>query len=133
MMNQTQIPIPLNVSYQDKKSVGCCQVEFHTRGSAVRKGLTAFILTLLAASVSILLPGLHFITVPLGIVASPFVGAYFFITSKGRMKRMDGEFSCPECQAINHVSFRGIPPYNFNCVQCLNELRIAPLLPDSGS
>jgi Zn ribbon nucleic-acid-binding protein len=87
-----------------------------------------FVLTLLGAVLSILLPGLHFITVPLGVLASPFVGMYVFLTRKGAVKRTAGEFSCPECQASNDVAFRGSPSYFVNCVQCQHSLQVAPLL-----
>lgn len=86
-----------------------------------------FALTLLGAILSIVLPGLHFITVPLGILASPFVGVYFYITSKGTVKRMTGDFLCPECQANNHMAFR-TPPYSGNCPQCQLDFQVTPLL-----
>ena len=122
------IPQTLQVQCNDKESVGRCQVEFYTTGGAVFQGIKMFVLTLLTAIFSILLPGLHFITVPLGIVASPFIGGYFFFTSKGALKRMTGEFICPECQANNHVAFRGPSPYSYTCVQCQHGLQVAPLL-----
>lgn len=86
-----------------------------------------FVLTLLGAILSIVLPGLHFITVPLGVLASPFVGIYVFFTRKGVVKWVTGNFLCPECQANNHVAFRGPPPYSVNCVQCEHRLHVAPL------
>lgn len=128
----SQIPSPLQVRYNDKEAVGNCQVEFYTTGSAVFKGLTVFVLTLVAAILSILLPGLHFITVPLGVVASPFIGGYVFFTSRDAVKRIDGEFLCPKCLAANHVTFRGRPPYHYNCVQCQSGLQITPLLQESA-
>ncbi len=86
-----------------------------------------FVLTLLAAILSIVLPGLHFITVPLGVLASPFVGIYFYRrTSKGAVKQINGDFLCPECQANNHVAFRGAPPYSYKCVQCQHDLQVRP-------
>lgn len=87
-----------------------------------------FALTLFGAIFSIVLPGLHFITVPLGILISPFVGVYFYVASKDSVKMMAGEFLCPECQANNHVAFRGRPPYSSKCVQCENDFKAEPLL-----
>lgn len=88
-----------------------------------------FVLTLLGAILSIVLPGLHFITVPLGILASPFVGIYFYRTRKGTVKRIVGDFLCPECRANNHVTFRAAPPYFGNCIQCQHDFQLALLLP----
>jgi hypothetical protein len=85
-----------------------------------------FVLTVLVAIISIILPGLHFITVPLGILASPFIGIYIYFTRKGAVKRMTGEFFCPECQANNHVAFRGSPPYSYKCVQCQHDFQVRP-------
>lgn len=125
--NMSQIPYPLQVHSNDKETVGGCQVEFYTTRGALLQGMLMFILTLLGAIFSIVLPGLHFITVPLGILASPFVGVYFFITRKGAVKRMTGDFLCPECQANNHVDFRA-PPYTGNCAQCRHDFQLVPLL-----
>lgn len=106
----SQISQPLQVYCNDKETVGSCQVELYTTGGAVLQGVKMFVLTLFGAIISIILPGLHFITVPLGILASPFVGIYFFRTSKGALKRMTVDFLCPECQANNNVAFRAAPP-----------------------
>lgn len=119
---------PLQVHCNDKETTGSCQVEFYTTAGAVRKGIMMFVLTLLGAILSILLPGLHFITVPLGVLASPFVGIYVFLSRKGAVKRMTGDFFCPECQAKNEVAFRGPPPYSSRCVQCQHEFQAAPSL-----
>ena len=127
MMNQT--PHPLQVHCNDKESLGSCQIEFYSSGDAVLKGMKMFALTLMGAILSVILPGLHFITVPLGILASPFVGIYFYrLAREGAVKRINGDFLCPECQAKNHVAFRGTPPYSYNCGQCHHGLQVAPLL-----
>jgi hypothetical protein len=126
MMSQT--PYSMQAHCNGKESVGSCQVEFYTKGGAISRGIKMFVLTLLAAIFSILLPGMHFITVPLGILASPFVGIYFYVASKDSVKMMTGEFFCPECQATNQVAFRGRPPYSSKCVQCENNFKVEPLL-----
>lgn len=87
-----------------------------------------FVLTLSGALLTIILPGLHFVTVPLGVLASPFVGIYFFISGKGAVNRMTGDFQCPECQANNQVAFRASPPYFGNCVQCQHAFKAVPLI-----
>jgi len=92
-----------------------------------------FVLILFVAILSIVLPGLHFITVPLGILASPFVWIYVFLTRKGAVKRMNGNFFCPECGANNNVAFRGIPPYSNKCVQCQHDFTCSPVAPPPGS
>jgi hypothetical protein len=125
MMSQT----PLQVRCNDAASLGSCQVECYTKGGALFKGIMMFVLVLLGAILSIVLPGLHFITVPLGVVASPIVGIYYFISRKGKVKRITGNFSCPNCEGINHVAFRGAPPYSVNCVQCQHALQLS--IPDS--
>ena len=124
----SQTPYPLQVHSNNKESVGCCQVEFYTTRGAFLHGIMMFVLTLLGAILSIIIPGLHFVTVPLGILASPFIGIYIYLNSKGAVKRITGEFICPECQGNNHVTFRGAPPYAYNCIQCQHGLKVAPLL-----
>ena len=120
---------PMQVYCNGKETVGSCQIEFYTNGAAIFRGVKMFVLVLFGAICSIVLPGLHFVTVPLGVLASPLVGIYFFFISKGAVKRTDGEFVCPECQATNHVTYRaGTPPYVGNCVQCQHHFEATPLL-----
>ena len=127
MMSQTSPP--LHVRCNDKESVGNCHIEFYTTRGAFFQGIKMFVLTLLAAILSIVLPGLHFVTVPLGVLASPFVGIYFYRrTRNGAVKQINGDFICPECQVQNHVVFRGSPPYSYTCTQCQHGLHVAPLL-----
>lgn len=123
----SQISLPLQVHCNNKETVGSCLIEFYTTKGAFLQGTKMFVLTLLGAIASVVLPGLHFITVPLGILASPFVGAYFYYTRKGAVKWITGDFLCPECQANNHVAFRR-PPYSGNCVQCQYDFQAVPLL-----
>lgn len=114
----SQTSHPLQIHCNGKETVGSSEVEYYTKKGALFQGLKMFVLLLLAAILSVFLPGLHFVTVPLGILASPIVGIYIFITRRGAVKRTTGDFVCPECHADNHVVFRGAPPYSCNCVQC---------------
>ncbi|MBY0575278.1 MAG: hypothetical protein K2P67_01615 [Gallionellaceae bacterium] len=129
--NMNPISQSLQVHCNNKETVVSGQVEFYTTGGAALQGIKMFVLTLLGAILSIVLPGLHFITVPLGILASPFIGFYFFRTRKGAVKRITGDFLCPECQASNYMAFRAAPYYFGNCVQCQHEFQVIPLQPHS--
>ena len=123
----SQISHPLQVLSSDKESVGSYQVVRYTAKEAMFKGLMMFLVTLVAAIVSVVLPGVHFVSVPLGILASPFVGAYFYTTRKGAPKSMTGDFLCPECHASNHVAAPRIASsYESKCIQCQHELRLVP-------
>lgn len=125
----TQATYPLQVHCNGKDGVGSCQAEFYTTTGAALKGVTMFLLVFFAAALSIVLPGLHYVTVPLGILASPIVGIYFFVTRRGALKAMTGEFHCPECQTERHVAFRGgRPPYFAKCDQCQHTISISPSL-----
>jgi len=119
---------PLQVKSNDKEAVGNYQVEHYTPKDAFNKGVKMFSATLLAAIVSIILPGVHFVSVPLGILAAPIVGVYFYSTRKGAPKNMTADFLCPECQARNHVAAPRIAThYECKCIQCHHDLRLVPL------
>jgi hypothetical protein len=124
----SQTPHPLRVHCNGKETVGSCQVDFYTARDAFFQGLKMFVLMLLAAILSIVLPGMHFVTVPLGVLASPLVGIYVFVTRKGAVRQMTGNFFCPECHAEDHVAFRGAPPYSSKCVECQHDFQVTPLL-----
>jgi hypothetical protein len=127
IMNQTSHQ--MQVHCNGKEAVGSCQVELYTTGGAALKGVKMFVLVLFGAVLTVVLPGLHFVTVPFGVLASPFVGIYFFVTRKGAVKTMTGDFLCPECQANNHVEFKkGLPPYFGQCVQCQHDFQAESLL-----
>jgi hypothetical protein len=78
--------------------------------------------------VSIVLPVIHFVSVPLGILASPFIGLYYFKTSKGAAKGMTADFVCPDCNAPNHVSAPRIADRHESiCVACQHKIDLTPL------
>jgi hypothetical protein len=70
----------IQVKSADKETVGSYRLEYYTPGEARSKGIKMFFVTLAAAIVSVVLPGVHFVSVPLGILASPLVGVYFYKT-----------------------------------------------------
>lgn len=121
-------PHSMQVKSADNETVGGYRVERYTAGEARRKGVKMALGTLLAAILSILLPGIHFVSVPLGILASPFVGIYFFRSLNGAPRSMTGDFLCPDCQAANHVSAPRVSSwYEIRCAQCRHEIRLTPM------
>lgn len=127
----SEMSYPMQVLSKEKEAAGSCQFERYTAKEALFKGLLMFLLTLIAAIVSIVLPGVHFVSVPLGILASPFVGAHFYFSRKGAAKRMSGDFLCPECNGKNHVTApRILPIYEIKCVHCECGLRLVPSQPE---
>lgn len=118
----------MQVKSNRNEAVGNYRVERYTPRQALYKGVKMAMVTLLAAILSILLPGIHFVSVPLGILASPFVGAYYYRSSKGAPKSMTGDFLCPDCHAPNHVAAPRITSfYETRWVQCQGEIRLTPL------
>lgn len=115
------------VKSADKESAGSYRLAYYTPQEARKKGVKMFVVTLAAAVVSVVLPGVHFVSVPLGILASPLVGVYFYKTRKGAAKSMSADFVCPACQAKNHVAAANITAYYvIQCASCGCELRLAP-------
>lgn len=119
----------MQVKSGEKETLGSYRLEYHTPRDALRKGLKMFFVTLFVAIFSVVLPGVHFVSVPLGILASPLVGAYFYnATRKGVAKGMTGDFLCPECQAKNHVAAsRILSCYESKCARCGCGIHLVPM------
>lgn len=117
----------MQVKSEDRETVGDYRLEYYTKKNAIHKGIKAFLITLVVAVASIVLPGIHFVSVPLGLLAAPFVGVYFYSSRKGTPKSMAADFACPECQAKNHVAAPRVTAfYECKCVQCQADLRLTP-------
>lgn len=115
-------------SSKGNESLGSCQFENYTSKDALYIGVKMTLVTLLLTIFSIALPGIHFVSVPLGILALPFVGIYYYRTRKGTPKSMAGNFVCSACHATNNVYAPRITPYYIiKCVQCHDEIRLIPL------
>jgi hypothetical protein len=111
-----------------RETIGNYQLEFHTKKDAIRKGIKAFALTFVAAAASSVLPGIHFVSVPIGLLAAPFVGLHFYSSRKGMPKSMTADFVCPECQAKNHVAAPRVTAfYDCKCVRCQTDLHLTPV------
>lgn len=123
-----QMSHSLLVKSADKEAAGSYRLEYYSPKEARKKGVKMFWVTLGAAIFSIALPGVHFVSVPLGILASPLVGVYFYKTRKDAAKSMTADFVCPECQAKNHVAASSITAYYASqCAECGRNLRLTPL------
>lgn len=117
----------MQVKAGDKETVGSYRLAYYTPQEARKKGVKMCLVTLAAAIVSVVLPGVHFVSVPLGILASPLVGVYVYKTRKGAAKSMAADFDCPACQAKNHVASPNITAYYVSqCAACGCELRLEP-------
>lgn len=118
---------PMQVKANGKESVGSYRIECYTHKDAVVSGIKMFLVTLIAAIISVILPGVHFVSVPLGILASPLVGIYFYRARKGKPKRMTADINCPECNENNHVTSRLIEShYACKCAHCQHDLHMTP-------
>jgi Zn ribbon nucleic-acid-binding protein len=123
-----QMSHSLQVKSADKEAAGSYRLEYYSPKEARKKGFKMFWVTLAASIFSIVLPGVHFVSVPLGILASPLVGVYFYKTRKGAAKSMTADFVCPECQAKNHIAASSITHYYASqCAECGQDLRLTPL------
>jgi hypothetical protein len=119
---------PLQVICNQKETVGSCRYDRFTRKEAIFQGIKMWLLAMLVAGLTILIPLVHFISVPVGLLLSPLVGVYFFFARKGAPKRVIGNFSCPECHAENHVETERIYAHYFgHCAHCQHEYKMVPL------
>jgi Zn ribbon nucleic-acid-binding protein len=125
----------MRVTSADNETVGSFQVELYSPRQAARKGVKMALTALFLAILSVVLPVIHFVSVPLGILASPFVGIYYYLTRKGTPKCMTADFVCPDCQASNHVAAPKMAElYESVCVQCQHKIQLTPLSgPDCGA
>jgi hypothetical protein len=121
-------PRTLRAASTDNKTIGSYRVEHYSTKQALQRGLKMSLTAFLWSVVSIVLPVIHFVSVPLGILASPFIGLYYFYMSKGVPRSMTADFVCPDCQTPNHVSAPKVAArYESVCVNCQHKIELTPL------
>lgn len=121
-------PQALRVASADRQSTGSFTVEHYSPRQALQLGLRMGLKTLLWAVLSIVVPVVHFVSVPLGILAAPIVGLYYFRTRRGAPMSMSAQFDCPECHAANQVSAPKLADrYESTCRHCQQKLELIPL------
>jgi hypothetical protein len=118
----------LRVISNGKEVTGPAHIRRVTQRDAVLRGLKTFALTVLAALCTIIIPGVHFISVPGGLIAAPIVGVMVFLKSRGTIHGMSGSFSCPQCGQNNVLEYQvGKPPYFGSCPACKNPYQAFPV------
>lgn len=117
----------LRVVSSGKETTGPATIRRVTQRDAVLRGLKTFALTALAALCTIIIPGVHFLSVPGGLIASPIVGFLVFLKSRGTIRGMSGSFNCPQCGQSNTLEYQeGKPPYFGSCTSCKNPYQVFP-------
>lgn len=95
-MQQNAISILL-VSPSGKQQPATVTVEEWNKQERLRRGLKFFGICWGAAVVAVFIPILHFILVPLLVLAGPIIGYYFY--QQERMS-LGGQGMCPNCGAL---------------------------------
>lgn len=117
----------LRVTCNEKETIGNCRIDHYTRKEALFKGIKMWLIVMLVSALSIVIPLVHFVSVPVGLALSPLVGLYYFFTRRGAPKRVIGDFLCPECQSKNHVETVRIDKHYFGeCAHCHREFEMVP-------
>ncbi len=129
MANEQQ---QIRVLCNGKETTGPAEISVLSSRDAALRGLKAFAMTALAALCTIMIPGVHFLSVPLGLLASPVIGILVFLKGRASIKGMLGDFLCPQCSAANHMDYQeGKPPYFGSCQSCKNPYQVFPLIESS--
>lgn len=124
MKSQT---MKLRAVLNNKESEGPADIQLLTARDALVRGLKTFAMVAVAALCTIIIPGVHFLSVPGGLIAAPIFGVLVFMKSRGAIKGMSGEFNCPECRTLNRMEYQeGKPPYYGSCVSCKNPYQVFP-------
>jgi hypothetical protein len=119
---------PLRATSPDNQTIGSYRVEHYSTKQALHRGSKVTLTVFLWSVVSVVLPVIHFVSVPLGILVSPFIGLYYFHRSKGAPGSMTADFVCPDCRAPNHVSAPKIADrYESICVKCQHKIELTPI------
>ncbi|MDQ3233476.1 MAG: hypothetical protein M3Q07_16790 [Pseudobdellovibrionaceae bacterium] len=123
----TQAERQLRAVSGEKETIGPAAIRMLTPRDAALRGLKTFALTALAALCTIIIPGVHFLSVPGGLIAAPIVGILVFLKSRGTIHGMSGSFPCPHCGQSNTLEYQeGKPPYFGSCPQCKNPYQVWP-------
>ncbi len=117
----------LRVISNGKEAKGAAHIHIITQREALIRGLKTFGLTVLAALCTIIIPGVHFLSVPGGLIAAPLIGIMVFLKSRGAIDGMSGTFHCPQCGQSNAMEYQeGKPPYFGSCTSCKNPCQVFP-------
>jgi hypothetical protein len=117
----------LRVVANGKEAKGPAHIRRITQRDAMLRGFKTAGLTVLAALCTIIIPGVHFISVPGGLIAAPIVGVLVFLKSRGSIHGMSGSFPCPVCGQPNVMEYQeGKPPYFGSCTSCKDPYQVFP-------
>jgi len=128
------IKITRSVTLQtDKHSCpATCVLEQYDVGDAAKLGLKVLGIIWLITGVTVFIPLIHFISVPLGILVGPVIALVMFYERKRKLSLTPDNTPCPDCQHPLQFEFDHInKPLSVACTQCHAIVRI--MLPSHGS
>lgn len=97
------------------------KVQEWTRNAAVKKGLKISGMILLGALASILIPLIHFLSVPIGVISAPIIGVVIYKAYVGQFEVMAGNIECQFCHqifSIEKITFLDV--IQVECKECKN-------------
>jgi len=121
-----KITLPVKADVNDERvSEGVLEVHYFNSGERMMNALKKLALFWVLAILSILVPVLHFVLVPLFF----FLGIFFFYRSyKSEGKVLAGTVSCPHCNTVMILNPTELHwPVSEICQNCARVVRIHPV------
>ena len=94
-----------------------------SRSEAMKKGLKIGSMVFLGAIASILVPLVHFISVPVGLLAAPIISTIIYKSYVGQLEVTTGNVICPKCQeGISLEKMTFLDHLQVECKKCKHEI-----------
>ena len=121
-----EVIVSIELRASEKVCSGQVVVKSFSKKDRYRRSIVRWGIGLGATIISAFVPVAHFITVPLGLILTPFVAISSFRTT-GLILR--GEGFCPGCAAkFNITRRRAIFPFRDVCEKCVRSVTISQAL-----
>ena len=96
-----------------------------TKSMALKKGIRCWLGCWVVGVFSILIPLVHFISVPLLILLGPPIGFFMYKIQVGSLEVADIQGPCPDCQQeLDLINKTELWPMQTNCPHCKSNLKI---------
>ena len=105
------------------------QVQEWTQQAALKKGLKIGCAIAAGAVASILIPLIHFLSVPAGLLAAPVIGVVIYKAYVGQFEIVEGAIECQYCgEVLSLQQLTFLDSIQVECKKCKDVIHLTSLL-----
>lgn len=123
--------INISIKSQHKIGMGTASLQTWTRQQSLKKGMSSLLACWALAVATILIPIVHFVSVPLLLAVGPLIAYAIFKLHNGTTDLVEIKGVCSNCDTPLQVSRQTASwPIFLACSTCASELSLSPTLPN---